>query len=224
MSGNEIDKSRPGTLAGGSEDPQAERATVDVSIGPADDPLRLEFERKRILRAKIDPERFDYLYDYYYERIFRFFYHRTLSRTAAEDLTSDTFHAALRGLGRYRWQNKPFQAWLYGIATNRLKKHFEAQRKRPVEPLPTNILGEDVLVDSAEQPAERLERHDERERMMRALAELEPEDQDWLTLYYFEEMTAREIAEIAGVPVGTMKARIHRALAKLRRLLGADDA
>ena len=220
----DFEKSKPAPPADGHEDPPAEPAVDDIPERGTDDPQRLEYERKRILWARIDPERFDYLYDYYYDRIFRFFYHRTLSRTTAEDLTSDTFHAALRGLGRYRWQNKPFQAWLFGIATNRLKKHYETWRKRTGEPLPTNVLGEDILVDDTELPADRLERRDERDRMMRALAELEPEDQDWLTLYYFEEMTAREIAEIAGVPVGTMKARIHRALAKLRTLMGEDDA
>ena len=184
-----------------------------------DDPERLEYERVCIQDAKRDPEAFDYLYDYYYARVFRFFYNRLQNRDDTEALTSDVFFQALDRIWQFQWQNKPFHAWLYRIAINRLNRHFKVAKRQKDWFTPLNVLGEDVLADSEGNPALKLERAQLRIRLDRYLGELTHEERNWLALRYHEDLPVKEIAAIYGVSEGTMKARLFRTREKLRRAM-----
>ncbi|NTV03522.1 sigma-70 family RNA polymerase sigma factor [bacterium] len=184
-----------------------------------DDPERLEYERACIQDAKIDADAFDYLYDYYYERVFRFFYNRLQNRDDAEALTSDVFFLALDRIWQFRWQSKPFHAWLYRIAINRLNRHFKVAKRQQYWFTPLNVLGEDVFADSEGNPALKLERAQLRVRLDRYLGELTAEERNWLALRYHEDLPVKEIAAIYGVSEGTMKARLFRTREKLRRAM-----
>ncbi len=188
----------------------------DPKTAAVDDPQRLEYERLRIQSAKIDADAFDYLYEYYYDRIFRFLYNRLLNRVDAQDLTADVFHLALSRLWQFRWQSKPFQAWLYRIAINRLNRHFKLAQRQQSWFTPLNVLGEEVLADSESSPALKLEKARQRFRLDRYLSELTHEERNWLALRIYEDLPVKEIAAIYGVPEGTMKSRLHRTLGKLR--------
>jgi len=179
----------------------------------------LVIEKTGILQAKIDPERFDTLFELYYERIFRFHYHRTRHRDEAEDLTSETFRRALRAMGRFRWQGVSFGAWIYRIALNELRRWHAGRKKRNEVRMPENLLGEEVLASRDPDPAQALDRALDRERLMGALAELSEDDQDILALHYFEGLTVPQVAVILDKPRGTVSARVTRALERLRRAL-----
>lgn len=191
----------------------------DPMAAAVDDPLRLEYERGCIQDAKIDPDAFNYLYDYYYVRVFRFFYNRLQNRDDAEALTSDVFFQALDRIWQFRWQNKPLHAWLYRIAINRLNRHFKVAKRQKDWFTPLNVLGEDVLADSEGNPALKLERAQLRIRLDRYLGELTHEERNWLALRYHEDLPVKEIAAIYGVTEGTMKARLFRTREKLRRAM-----
>ncbi|MCH7555197.1 MAG: hypothetical protein IIC08_04290, partial [Proteobacteria bacterium] len=60
------------------------------------------------------------LFDAHYPRLFRYFRSRVPSHETAEDLASETFTEAFRSISRFRWRNRPFEAWMFGIARNRL--------------------------------------------------------------------------------------------------------
>jgi RNA polymerase sigma-70 factor (ECF subfamily) len=84
--------------------------------------------------AQNDHAAFDVLYRRYVTRIYRYCYTRTDNVQAAEDLTTQTFLAALEGIGRYRGDGS-FAAWLFGIASNKCKVYHRRRRRRPQEPL-----------------------------------------------------------------------------------------
>src|SRR5215213_6351923 len=87
-----------------------------------------------------DAEAFGQLYDHYQGSVYRFLYYRTRSTSLAEDLTSETFLRALRGMNGFRWQGKDFGAWLMRIARNLCSDHFKAGRTASRSP-PTTWAG-----------------------------------------------------------------------------------
>lgn len=119
-----------------------------------------------------------------------------------------------------------FRPWLYAVATNQA---IDTQRRRRRERMisldqaassaeQANQLKE--LVDApAELPEEDLERDEERNLVRRAVEELPEPLRQVLLLVYFQGLKYREAAEVLGVPVGTVKSRLHAAIRRLERTL-----
>jgi len=68
--------------------------------------------------ASRDARAFGELYDLFVERIYKYLYCRASSHPDAEDLTEQVFLKAWEAIGGYRWQGRPFEAWLYRLAHN----------------------------------------------------------------------------------------------------------
>src|SRR5438067_9838247 len=85
-------------------------------------------EVQLVERAKRDPAAFGELYDRHFNQIYRFVYSRVGEQAAAEDVTSEVFMKALRGIGRYQDTGRPFQAWLYQIAVNAIADKYRSAR------------------------------------------------------------------------------------------------
>ncbi len=160
-----------------------------------------------ILAAKEDVEAFGRLYDKYYKSIFRYIYHRTLDHTLTEDLTSNTFFAAFRHIGRYRWRRIPFSAWLYRIATNEIRMHLRKQKQLSSMDLDPASAGENMMVE------------EDYAALHQAILRLKPIYQAVITLRFFEEKTISEISKITGKKEGTVKSQLHRGIEKLRYVL-----
>lgn len=140
----------------------------------------LAVQEERLRAAKIDGEDFEFFYAHYYHRIYRFCFNRIRRRDVAEDLVAETFLKAYANLDRYRWTGVRFGSWLYRIARNELIRWVEREKKRQEDPLPTNVLGEDLLMDTSLDPELRLQAAQERRLLDRYLSQLDPEDQIWL--------------------------------------------
>lgn len=69
------------------------------------------------------------LFNAHHSKLFRFFRSRVESTEAAEDLAAEVFVEAFRSRSRFRWRGRPFEAWLFGIARNRLKMHYRSRRE-----------------------------------------------------------------------------------------------
>jgi RNA polymerase sigma-70 factor, ECF subfamily len=128
----------------------------------------------------------------------------------AEELTQDVFVAAWRKGSHFDASRGRLSTWLmaigHNLAIDRLRHRSGAARPSLVlvDELPDPpVSHEDELLD--------------RETARRALAALPAQDQELLSLAYFRGMTAREIAEADGIPLGTVKTRLRTALIKLRR-------
>ena len=142
-------------------------------------------------------------------------------RAEAEDVAQETFLRAYQALRTFRGDAK-FSSWLYRIAVNRSIAHLRRKRR---DPLLSN--GDERSLDSLssapssqESPEEGAARAELRTRLDRAIANLPPEYRIVVTLYHLEERKYREVAEILGLPIGTVKSHLHRARALLRESLG----
>jgi RNA polymerase sigma-70 factor, ECF subfamily len=188
---------------------------------PADETLLIE-------RARRDPAAFGQLYERHYDAILNYLYRRTLSVTVAEELTSNTFFKALRGMGGFQLRPAAhFRSWLYAIATNEVRMFWRNRKGRPAAaPLSQEADPERVFfswppIENPEQAREKLRQF---ASLHRALL-LTPEPyQTVLTLRYFESLTNEEVAEVLGKRLNTVKSLVRRGLAKLTVCLRETDA
>lgn len=145
-----------------------------------------------------------------------------------EDVVQETFIRAYRGLGAFRGQST-FYTWLYRIATNTAFTHLQ---RAPGEVLLGDASPEERTdtfepgISDAEQPDRALMAKQIAETVQQALAKLKPELAEALMLYEVENKPYAEIAQMLGIPIGTVRTRIFRArefIAKrLEPVLGAQ--
>ncbi len=146
----------------------------------------------------------------------------------AEDLAQEAFLKAYRALARFDPERK-FSSWLFKIAHNTA---LDALRRGGSEPLSLDApIGDqeeapDPPADpSAENPFERAAGRDLGRALEAAIREIRPEYREILLLRFVEELSYEEIAEVLGIPLGTVKIHIYRArrdLARAMRELGWD--
>jgi RNA polymerase sigma-70 factor (ECF subfamily) len=171
-------------------------------------------EQALIERAKTEPDAFAELYHCYVDRIYAFVYRRVENTMLAQDITSVTFEKALRALPTYRAQGAGFCAWLYTIARNEVVGH---QRRRRV----TALL-------HADQPGPLkldwlVERNEELDTLRTAFGRLSNNDQEVLTLRFFEELSSAEVGEVLGCKTSAVYVRLHRALKRLAAQFEAEE-
>jgi len=190
--------------------------------------LPLDDEAELVQRAKIDPAAFGELYEAHYRAILNYLYRRTVSIAVAEELTSNTFFKALRGLSAFQPQPSiRFRSWLYRIATNEAGMYWRNRKAHRETLLPSdeNDLPRITFVWPETEPPEIVrEKQKQYALVHQALARLPERYQSALTLRYFEGLGHEEIAEILGKRVGTVKSLVHRGLAKLAKLMAKFGA
>lgn len=179
-----------------------------------------EEERELVERAKFDPLAFEELYGRYYSRIFAFAYRRLRTRELAEDVTADVFMKALDALPRFKWQGVSVSAWLYRIANNRITDHFRRKGLSGKGVLPIDEVK--TLVDERPLPEDRILAALRRAEVEEAIGKLSDQDQLVITLIFYEELTSSEVAEVMGISTNLVYVRLHRALKRMRRVLGSD--
>ena len=166
--------------------------------------------------AQADTEAAGRLYDKYYREILGYIYHCTLDRAATEDLTSQVFLSAFRHLGRFRWREIPFRAWLYQIATNEVRTYYRRQKRARATSLRRGHRGRgNEAPSAAEGPAAA----EEYGLLHQALLELRLKHRTVIILRYFEGKTMAEISSITGRKEGTIRCQLHRGLAQLQEVL-----
>lgn len=164
--------------------------------------------------ASRDAAAFGELYDRFVDRVYRYLYLRTGKHAEAEDLTEQVFLKAWEGIGRYRWQGRPFLAWLYRLAHN---VHIDFVRAtRPT----TSLTAEDRTLDvpSTSAMAE-LARALDAEVLATALTQLTIEQQQVIVMKFMEGLDNEQIAHNMGRREGAIRALQMRALLSLRRAL-----
>jgi RNA polymerase sigma-70 factor (ECF subfamily) len=167
-----------------------------------------------------DSAAFELLFEAFRGPIYSYLARTTGDRHLAEDFLQDVFLRLVENIGRYEESGR-FEAWLFRIAANRVR---DWARRRTSSEWVGGMTGrgEDsdepsVLDRAVDQPVdEGLVRRDELARLETAMSHLEREEREVLALRHYSELSFREIAEISGCPLGTVLARSHRALQKLR--------
>lgn len=161
---------------------------------------------------------------------FEALYHRhktALYRTAlaicgdpflAEEILQEVFLRAYRHLPQMRTDVSP-APWLYRVMVN-LTYDLTARRRRKQTVLQKLA---DWLPTPVESPESRLETQELQTLVTQAINRLEIKQRTTLVLFYLQEFSMEEIAEIMNVPVGTVKSRLHYARKKLRNTILADE-
>ena len=165
------------------------------------------------LAARDDQDAFDTLYRCYVTRIYRYCYSRVDNRADAEDLTAQTFLAAMEGLNRYRGRGT-FTAWLFGIARHKCADHHRQRYADPGESLDVADELADPLMPDPETNAYHNSIID---CVQRALSVLSPDRREALRLRFWGGLSAREIAAVMRRSEGAVKMLISRGVADLRR-------
>jgi RNA polymerase sigma-70 factor, ECF subfamily len=175
-----------------------------------------------------EPTAFRQLVDLYRDRMLQFFYRLCWDRDRAEDLTQDLFIKLMLGSKRYRPEGR-MPTFVYRVATNLWIDHYRQQKPRP------RFYSFDQVVhaddDSAPRqyagdepsPHEQLSDGEERKAMRRALERLTEPHRLVFELAVYQERPYGEISELLGIPIGTVKSRMHNAVNALKEMLGAAE-
>lgn len=164
-----------------------------------------------------DERAFDELYRRYHSRLTRFLINLVRRPHLVEEVLDDTMIAVWQKPGSFRGASK-LSTWIFAIA---YRKAMKALRRldEPVEAdQPDNRAGEGVPPDDRAW-------HGEREQLLRdAMQGLSADHRAVVDMTYFHEMTCREISEVMGCPVDTVKTRMFHARRHLRRLMAGESA
>ena len=145
------------------------------------------------------------LFRLHWPRAYRAAYLVVHDAAAAEDIAQEAFLAAIRNLDRFD-RRRPFGPWLHRIVVNRAIDWTRARQLR----------GEAELVDAEAAPETRAGIDDS---LLGALAALPPEHRAVIVLRHLLEYTPGEIAELLGLPRGTVNSRLRRGLDALKEQL-----
>ena len=161
-----------------------------------------------------DQAAFAELYDVYLDRIFRYIYYRTVNRQDAEDLTEQVFLQAWAAIERFRWQGKPFVAWLYAVAHNVVIDW----RRRGVTSESLND-GDNLIDVESASAAQAMSQWIDADLLAKAIKQLTPEQQEVIILKFLDGFDTATIAHMMDKREGTVRALQLRALQSLRREL-----
>lgn len=165
---------------------------------------------------------FDQLYKDHRRAVAANLYRVLGDRGELDDLVQEVFVIAFRGLDRFRGDAK-LSTWLYRIAVNvALGKLRTRTRKPPPSSLPVNHEG--TVEESPDSPERLLERRQDVARVYRTLDRLAPKKRVVLVMHEIEGLDIKEIAEIVGAPVVTVRTRLHYARKEFYQWIAEDQS
>jgi RNA polymerase sigma factor (sigma-70 family) len=151
------------------------------------------------------------LFDRHFATVRRFFHNKACTESEVEELIQRTFAACVESVERFR-ADASFKTWLLAIARNVLREWIRETLREGVD---DNEV--DQLCSEQRGPglSSRLDVQREHHLLLAALRRLPLESQLLLELFYWEELTAGELAEVLGVPEGTIRTRLRKAKLEL---------
>jgi RNA polymerase sigma-70 factor (ECF subfamily) len=170
-----------------------------------------------LARSLTEPKAFELIFDRHFGAIHRYL-HRRVGRELADELAADTFVLAFERRATCR-ADKSVLPWLYGIATNLLRRRLRAECRQLRAYARTGV---DPWVAYEDEAAARVDDAALGGRLARALVAMRPRERDALLLYALADLSYQEIAIALDVPLGTVRTRLHRARRAARRELAAE--
>ena len=165
---------------------------------------------------------FDVIVRRYNTKVYSLAYRLLNSVEDAEDVAQDTFSQAFKGLGSFRGTSK-FYTWLFRITYNLAIS--QRRKRKPALSLnsQTDSQGEITLPSDDVSPMKNMVDEEGKTLMDKALGLLSLDHRAGLVLKEIEGFSYEEIAISLGVPVGTVRSRLHRARLELRAILEKLD-
>ncbi len=188
-------------------------------VALAEPPLvqTVESDSEAIARALAgDGEAFGALVTRYERAVYHFAYRMLHDTSEAEDAAQEAFLRAYRSLRTFKTGAK-FSTWIFAIVYHTSCDRLERRKRFRYDEMPDHA-------DSALGPQAIAERNDEAERLRTAIAALPDKYRAVITLYHLQDKQYDEIAEVLGLPLGTVKTHLFRAKEQLRRVMSETGA
>jgi RNA polymerase sigma-70 factor (ECF subfamily) len=167
---------------------------------------------------------FEYLVRSYQDRLFNAILRVVDNPEDALDVVQDSFLNAYQSLSSFKGDSE-FYTWLYRIAFNSAVS--QRRKKKPTVSLEGGRNGEPIAdppdVSEVVNPSSALERNERLNALYKALNRLSFEHRAVLVMKDLDGLKYEEIADVMGVPIGTIRSRLHRARLELRCLLSEDQ-
>jgi len=161
-----------------------------------------------------DVNKFAVLVTKYQNRVFRFILKNISDIATAEDLMQDTFMDAYRSLGKFEDRSR-FSTWLIGIALNKVRNYINRAPDRRYR-----FVGDTVLnkrPNDGRNPVQNLEERELLRAVHKAVGALPDKLREPLILVSYEELSYRDAAVVLDIEEGTVKSRVYRARAAIRK-------
>jgi len=173
----------------------------------------IQKELQQIEAAKLDPARFNVLYDTYYKPIFVFIHRRIGDEEQTADITSLVFLKALMNIKKYQFKGVPFSAWLFRIAFNEINMYFRKSNADRVVSLQQTSIKDMIAESEIEDNVEA------QQKMMTALKTLNEDELQLIELRFFEKRSFAEVGAIVGITENNAKVKVYRILDKLKTIM-----
>lgn len=153
----------------------------------------------------------------HHSTVYRYVRFRLANREAAEDVTSQVFMKALKALDRYDPARAAPRTWLLRIARNAVTDHLRSLKRR--SSLHVSLDRVPDLVADVPNQEERVLREERIETLLNASRALRQADQEILSLRYGSGLGNQEIADALNISGNAVAVRLHRALARLKKVV-----
>lgn len=172
-----------------------------------------------VARSLEEPRDFELIFDRHFGKVHRYL-HRRAGSEVADELAAETFAVAFERRAHCR-ANGSVLPWLYGIATNLLRRRRRTESRQLRAYGRTGI---DRWASYEEEAASRADGSRLDGQLAAALAAMRPRERDALLLYALAELTYEEVASALEVPVGTVRTWLHRARRTAQRELATQTS
>jgi RNA polymerase sigma-70 factor, ECF subfamily len=187
---------------------------MDVPTGPIVDEAELVTRCRRGERLA-----FEQLYRVHRRHVAANLYRVLGDRNELDDLVQEVFVIAFRGMDRFRGDAK-LSTWLYRIAVNVALGRLRARARKP-PPLPSEPAAEEASAEGT--PETLLAQREDVAKVYRVLARLAPKKRVVLVLHEIQGLDIKEIADIVGAPLVTVRTRLHYARKEFYRLIAGEE-
>jgi RNA polymerase sigma factor (sigma-70 family) len=160
----------------------------------------------------------------YGRQTYNYAYRLTGNEPDARDLTQEAFIRVFRAWESFR-EGTSFLSWIYRIVTNLYRDELRRRKGIFTQPLPEDNQPQDRrLDDEVHDPIAAIHEHQLSATMERSLATLSPDQRAVVILADVQEYSYQDVADIIGCSIGTVRSRLHRARAQLRKAVDRERA
>jgi RNA polymerase sigma factor (sigma-70 family) len=167
-----------------------------------------------------NPASFAVIFDRHFNAIHGYL-QRRIGRDLADELSAQAFLIAFAQRARYDTARLDARPWLFGIATNLLRRHRRQELRQLRAYARTGV---DPLLDPFDGIEARLDASGKRPGLAGALGRMPADELNVLLLYAWADLSYAEIAQTLDIPAGTVRSRLSRARGRIRELLEPDRA
>ncbi|MFC1783721.1 RNA polymerase sigma factor [Planctomycetota bacterium] len=180
-------------------------------------------EKLLVLFRNGDENAFAQLVKRYEKELYNFLLRFLGQSSFAEDVFQETFLQVHISAGRFQ-ENRRFRPWLYTIASNKARDHLRSRARRPTVQISAQDDEQDVgslwdylLTDQTTAEDIYIEKQ-QKEKVREMVGKLPDNLRQILILAYFSKLSYQEMADVLEIPLGTVKSRLHSAVAHFGRI------